>query len=630
MFLSTLLFAICSKEIESQSQNKEVLVDSCYERPSENVIDLPIAENAFIHNYYTVYGCNVENKYTITINADRLLLYGCKFNSVKGAIYCNYLDTTDFSKQVNIITKCEFTNCESTGNGGAIYVMTYNPSYDIQITDSLFENCQATDGGAIHIITPKGTIQNCRFVKNVAKGNGNDISFTSVLAISFSVTNCNFNVDSNLGKSMLYINVNDQYNFHFVNNAITIENQNTNYHLFDSMADSFNGVLEFSGNCMTPSEDKNVIKGSKAQNLNIDLENDFGSCQNSFEPVVPEEQEVIDETKCHSNDRCQFEEKETKAIYVIIKVTEFNDISKSDLNGGALSITNAGLKCDQTTFTKCTASNGGGGAIYAKYTFNLPNSMTFENLKISQCKASYGGGLYVYSNSEENYVSIQSCQFDSNSIIEGGNTKIHGGSAMYLTINKGRVNDCTFKGTSKSGLLKFTNNFDEVSGLKLLDQRSPFMISRCSFEHDDKLTTAIYCVCGHSSVSLHVNQCTFKGKLSKENYFIDGELISNDSKSKVSVNDCKFDNYDIKVAVNNKIVTNCSDRSKVENFLSLISNNLVEIAFCVTIFAVVVAFFVIKKIKSNNDEIGEDKSIELKESLINKDESENNKEEMII
>lgn len=630
MFFSTLLFAICSKEIESQSQNKNVLVDSCYERPSENVVDLPIAENTMIHNYYTVYGCNVENKYTITINADRLLLYGCKFNSVKGAIYCSTFDTSEFSKQVNIITKCEFTNCESDRNGGAIYVMTYNPSYDIQITDSLFENCKATDGGAIHITTPKGTIQNCRFIKNTAKGNGNDISFTSVLAVSFSVTKCNFNVDSNSGKSMFYINVNGQYNFHFLNNAITIENQNTNYHLFDSMADSFSGVLEFSGNCMTPSEDKTIIKSSKAQSLNIDLEKDFGSCQNSFEPVIPDEQEVIDETKCTSNDRCKFEEQETKAIYVIIKITKFNDISKSGLNGGALYISNAGLKCDETTFTKCTASNGGGGAIYAKYTYNLPNSMSFEKLKISQCKASYGGGLYIYSNSEENYVSIQSCVFDSNSILEGGNTQIHGGSAMYLTINKGRVNDCNFKGVSKSGLIKFTNNFDEVSGLNLLDKSNSFVISKCSFEHDDKSTTAIYCVCGNSLVCLHVYQCTFKGKLSKGNYFIDGELTSNDAKSRVSVNDCKFDNYDIKVAVNNKIVTNCSDGSKVENFLSLISNNLVEIAFCVTFFTVVVAFFVIKKIKSNNDENGDDITNELKESLIKKDESENNKEEMII
>lgn len=117
---------------------------------------------------------------------------------------------------------------------------------------------------------------------------------------------------------------------------------------------------------------------------------------------------------------------------------------------------------------------------------------------------------------------------------------------------------------------------------------------------------------------IEVNRCTFKGKLSKGNHYIDGKLLAKEA-NKISVNSCTFD-YDIKKAVNIEIV-NESRSKKDTSFWNFVSNNLIEISFCVVAASAGMAFLVLRKKRSTESE-NDEKSNELQESLIENEEKQ--------
>lgn len=296
---------------------------------------------------------------------------------------------------------------------------------------------------------------------------------------------------------------------------------------------------------MSPSDDKSIIKGPTATNLVIDVENDFGVCKGELpEPVIPPNQEILDEGKCAKNERCDYKPNEEKeAVYVYVDLSDFTDISKSDVDGGAIHIVNCGLNCNKTTFTRCSAPKRGGGAIYAKNTLDFANSMTFKDLKFKQCSATYGAGIYAYSSSDQCLVTIDSCKFDSNTIVEDSSSPLIGGSAMYLTVKIGNVVNCDIRGASKYSLIKATKDFTTYSNLRRIDQLSSqnsLLISSCHFKHNDDSTTSIYYVSSMKGAQIEVNRCIFKGKLSNGNHYIDGKLLTKEA-NKISVNSCTFD-----------------------------------------------------------------------------------------
>lgn len=624
MFFVTLILISSSSELKGSNrkvpnEKKRIKDGSCYDKPTSNVIDISDYTDSFIDNEYTVYGCNGETSKCFTTTNCRFLLYNSIFNSVTGqnggAIYLMTYGDSEFIKQANIITKCQFIKCQSPngGSGGAIYALLMDLSCEFQITDTLFENCQGRQGGAIYYLCLKGTIENCRFVNNIATSDGCDIFYTAYNEPKddtdrFSIINCQFEVSTGEGscKSMITMsaNVNDKYNFHFKNNKITITNSNANFHLFDSTEDVFNGVLEFSGNCISPSDDKSIIKGPTATKLVIDTEKDFVTCKSEPPaPFVPPNQEILNQEKCNANERCDYQPQQVKeAVYLYVDLSDFNGITKADVDGAAIHLVNCGFNCNKTSFEKCSAKNGGGGAIYAKNTLDLANSMTFDNLKFKQCSASYGGGIYVYSNSEQNFVTIGSCTFDSNSIIESANSPLIGGAAMYVTVKNGRISGCTITGNSNHGAVKLTSDFSENSYLRRLDQLSSqnlLLVSNSVFNQGDEATTSIYYVSGSNNVQVEVNGCTFKGKLADKNRFIDGKLLTKEA-SRISVNSCTFD-CPFKYAVNAEIVKQ-NESKKVTSFLEFVSNNLYAIAFCVVAVSAAVAFLILRKKKSDDDE----------------------------
>lgn len=74
-------------------------------------------------------------------------------------------------------------------------------------------------------------------------------------------------------------------------------------------------------------------------------------------------------------------------------------------------VVDSGLQCNQTNFTSCTSINGGGGEIYYLNSLELVNNLTFKELWFNECKAVYGGAVYIYSFSENNNFTIDSCIF---------------------------------------------------------------------------------------------------------------------------------------------------------------------------------------------------------------------------
>lgn len=175
-----------------------------------------------------------------------------------------------------------------------------------------------------------------------------------------------------------------------------------------------------------------------------------------------------------------------------IKVTEFINISHTK-NGGAIHVENAGITCDGNKFDSCI-SDTAGGAIYVKNTYYFLNLLLFENLEITKCKAEYGGGMYIYSDSAKNTVTIKKCIFTKNTALseDFNNGEMHGGSCIFLTARSGViVRNKFFNNFGGWGSIRLYNNFDdnEDQNQKLLDSsidNAAVLINECIFEISKK------------------------------------------------------------------------------------------------------------------------------------------------
>ena len=143
------------------------------------------------------------------------------------------------------------------------------------------------------------------------------------------------------------------------------------------------------------------------------------------------------------NNRCTRDGSNDDTTMINIIRTSFDQFTYKE-SGGAVHITNCGLKCKSATFKNCESSNGGGGAIYVKNKNRLANNVDLTKLTFVQCKSSYGGAMYIYSESEKNKVNIISCTFRSNSLLNSASDGKSGGSALYLTVKEGSIDNCNF------------------------------------------------------------------------------------------------------------------------------------------------------------------------------------------
>lgn len=222
----------------------------------------------------------------------------------------------------------------------------------------------------------------------------------------------------------------------------------------------------------------------------------------------------------------------TTTYLIVVKISHFYNIH-STKDGGAIHITNAGITCNNTLFENCTTTLAGGG-IYLKNEFDTSNVAALFDNNFTDCKAAYGGGIYVFSSNRKNNVEIHMCTFFLNQATateaDGGK---YGGSGIYATIRKGKIRDCIFNDVPCDGsYLKLDNSFRSKAGsLNMLSsnqnkKKNTFIVSGCNFNFiQNEPASGVFFVRGNSDVFVELTDCKFNGKLAKDSHYIDGEII---------------------------------------------------------------------------------------------------------
>ena len=119
----------------------------------------------------------------IAIQSDDTLIENCNFknNAAEGPIFTdnNGNQRKPSGGAIGFIggNNCTVNNCNFTGNnaaynGGAIGTINAN-AINLTISNCIFINNTAEDGGSIYTSGPNGIVDKCQFTENTATGNGN-------------------------------------------------------------------------------------------------------------------------------------------------------------------------------------------------------------------------------------------------------------------------------------------------------------------------------------------------------------------------------------------------------------------------------------------------------------------------
>ncbi|KAK8871731.1 hypothetical protein M9Y10_007471 [Tritrichomonas musculus] len=306
------------------------------------------------------------------------------------------------------------------------------------------------------------------------------------------------------------------------------------------------------------------------------------------QPVPPEEI-IMNEEDCVDNKRCVHEEKMDKPINVYINLTTFENLINNEVNGNAIYIINAGLRCNKSTFTNCGTDERVGGAIYLENKLNYStNSVILENLLFTGCHAKYGGAVYIYSSSNLNVVTIQHCKFYGNVATANETEEKYGGSALYLTVYQGLLIANRFRDNQgKDGSVKLINILVVNRNAMLLEKERSIVISQCSFDIKSDSDCSLSYVTGKDGSSVELNDSEFTGHLSEGSHYIKGVALDKDA-PKLVVKNCKFaadfkksikmvkNNDFIKIDSKNQIFNyNINDSRNEPNKFNFMANNMV-------------------------------------------------------
>lgn len=190
--------------------------------------------------------------------------------------------------------------------------------------------------------------------------------------------------------------------------------------------------------------------------------------------------------------------------------------------------------------------------MYIKISFikKIHFKIFFGHFTFFQCKAIYGGAVYIYSSYELNNVTLFVCKFYSNKLKQDNsntkNGKLNGGCAFFLTSKNADIKNCTFENNKgKGGALKIYNIFDENNG-KIIqnvegssESEGLISISNCQIKISQKETNAIF-IEGKKMSFIDINECKFKGKLGNGVKYIGGKTLPKNI-DKIQVTNCQFE-----------------------------------------------------------------------------------------
>ncbi|KAK8865060.1 hypothetical protein M9Y10_010590 [Tritrichomonas musculus] len=266
----------------------------------------------------------------------------------------------------------------------------------------------------------------------------------------------------------------------------------------------------------------------------------------------PVDSVIIEETDCNDEGRYKKVVTEFRPVMVEIRVSNFTSVNANE-NGGAIHLENTGIQCENVAFDNCE-SNEVGGAVYIDNVFDYTNQISIENSNFNNCRAKYGGAVYLYSSSRKNTVKVKYCNFIGNTATSTSNDAQFGGSAIYVTARKGVISNNIYRGNQgDGGDLKIYNRFpneENSNRLSLLDNKEEgsVVISDSTFEIGKKADCCLFYLCGDKGTNVELQRCVFSGPLGSNSHYINGKSISKDG-PKIVVKRCKF-SYDSTKAFN--------------------------------------------------------------------------------
>ena len=331
---------------------------------------------------------------------------------------------------------------------------------------------------------------------------------------------------------------------------------------------------------------------------------------------------VFTENENFNLDECIFSANEPKLYYIYVILNNFTNYrrqkeSDEEKGGSAIHLINCGIMCNKTLFDRCISPGGGGGAVYIVNSFEITNNATFEDAHFIQCKADYGGAIFISADSELFNITFTRCNFDSNEALlktksSGVKSHLFGGSAIYIMNQNLNAVNCTFSmNKGPGGAVKIYNLFSSNTKSIQLDQ-SESLISfiGCNFEQHENSDSSIFYADKNNGNKLDVHDCNFKGKLKKGSHYIDGKV---NNKEKMHVRSCNFENDK-----NNSIIINLIDNQLpleaniMSNFIQISYNLKIIIISIVIIISFALFIFLIFKLNDSRD-----KNQEQHDSLFN-------------
>ena len=224
--------------------------------------------------------------------------------------------------------------------------------------------------------------------------------------------------------------------------------------------------------------------------------------------------------------RCEFQS-DKKTNVVRIARSNFTDISYTD-DGGAIYILNSGFDCNSVEFKNCS-SNEGGGAIYIKNSFKQDKNISLNGFVFSECRAVFGGAVFIFSIFESNSVLINS--FIQNSAEKSNsnqNKNLLGGSDLFLAAENSNIYQCSFKKNGPAAAVKIFNatilNENTRSLIKDNDNKNKVSFTDCKFEIVDDSRSSID-IDNVFSIKADVVDCCFPGKLNPGFHYIEGKIL---------------------------------------------------------------------------------------------------------
>lgn len=224
-----------------------------------------------------------------------------------------------------------------------------------------------------------------------------------------------------------------------------------------------------------------------------------------------------------------------------------------DNQGGAIFISikeeiqEGSIFINSCEFNKCESIKNGGGGIFFVIEKPVYDQINIQYNSFKNCKATFAGGIYVFSNIETNKICIKSCEFISNEatqLIKNDYEDQIGGSSIFLEIKNGTVDNCKFeKPKGKIGPIKVVNIYDKI---KMLSEKNDNLIVIQNSIFDVNINSLNSVLNNYkddkNGIEIIVQNCSFIYVNEKNSHYFDEISITKNviDSSKLKIGSCKF------------------------------------------------------------------------------------------